>query len=88
MIEMNETTYIGHVNCCVFREHAQELISGGQDGMVLLWSPNVELQSSAATEGSTRDKGGGDTWSDSEDDSTSGNEIMDRQPFVPPILRG
>eukprot|EP01084_Bolivina_argentea_P105271 188453_1 len=81
--------HFGHVNCCVFREHTQEVISGGQDGMVLLWSPNVESQMSTAATGTTREKeeGGGDAWSDSDNDCTSGNEVMDRQQFVPPILR-
>ncbi len=73
----------------MFREHTQEVISGGQDGMVLLWSPNVESQMSTAATGTTREKeeGGGDAWSDSDNDCTSGNEVIDRQQFVPPILR-
>ncbi len=53
--------------------------------MVLLWSPTVLPQMSAATTG-TREKGGGDAWS-GDNEYTCESEAMDRQQFVPPILR-
>ncbi len=56
--------------------------------MVLLWSPTVLPQMSAATTG-TREKVGGDAWSgdDGDNEYTCESEAMDRQQFVPPILR-
>ncbi len=72
----------------MFLEHTNEVISGGQDGMVLLWSPNVHESHilMAATTG-TREKD--NEWNDDNEECTGNSEAIvgQQQQFVPPILR-
>ncbi|KAF0692378.1 Aste57867_16555 [Aphanomyces stellatus] len=80
------TKYTGHysrVTTCIYRPTTRELISGGEDGLIMLWSPppvrvDPVEESSGGDEGKEGDEG--DTWSDDEN-ATPGDV------FEPPILR-
>ncbi|OQR94682.1 DNA excision repair ERCC-8-like protein [Achlya hypogyna] len=83
------TTYMGHysrVTTCLYRATSRELVSGGEDGMIAMWSPGERSffppQASDTADNEQDDASGvpnEDAWSD-EDDGPG-----DR--FVPPILQ-
>ncbi|OQS05071.1 DNA excision repair ERCC-8 [Thraustotheca clavata] len=80
------TNYTGHysrVTSCIYRQSTRELISGGEDGLIAMWSPKTQpLFPSEETTETTNEPSAtdGDDWSDEEEDAPN-----DR--FIPPILQ-
>ncbi|KDO22725.1 hypothetical protein SPRG_12152 [Saprolegnia parasitica CBS 223.65] len=77
--------YTGHysrVTSCLYRASTRELVSGGEDGLIAVWSPpertlfapSTEIDEQAAAPNE-------DAWSDDDDDAAARSDR-----FVPPIL--
>ncbi|CAK4475453.1 unnamed protein product, partial [Aphanomyces euteiches] len=85
------TKYTGHysrVTNCVYRPTTRELISGGEDGLIMMWSPPQVRVDPTSDNSSSQDEEGQapaavhdeDAWSD--DETAPAGDV-----FVPPILR-
>ena len=73
---------MGPANCCVCSSQSQELITGGEDGMLLLWTPTKRLPTDTFGQAAVEEK---DEWSDEE---PVGSNEERNQTFIPPILNG
>ncbi|CAM9255162.1 unnamed protein product [Phaeothamnion confervicola] len=88
------STLRGHVEpvqCCAYRPNTQELVTGGFDSLVLLWSYRSRLspaqEAAAAADASGVAAAAARTGGDEVDWSSSDEEDGVAATFVPPILR-